>query len=384
VSFYRCFLPFQVFFLFLFLSTTIIALILPLSWKVSRGDNCYFALHGGGFEEKENNAKSLESKYESRADRRRLHWEDKQKQKRGSPRKMAEINSLSVEFYKAINLNQVDKVRNIIRKADLIESGVILNQQIGIYPLLSLHQAIFLGHIDIVQLLLRNNALINQPGPNGLSPLNIAVSAAQIDIVNMLLRNNASVDQPDNQGVSPLRSASQGGNIDIVNILLSKNVSVDQCDDKGFNSLHVAAFNGHIGIVTALLKNNASANLINCNNGYTPLMFATSQIAKNTSEVPIVQLNMVAFELLKNKASMTKLDIGILSKFAIQNLEMGNNSYLEILWKSAELRNSKKVEELRSFEFTQADLDDFYNYDFSAGNDEALDADKFIGLSPTV
>jgi ankyrin repeat protein len=437
------------------LSTTIIALILPLSWKLSRNhggrDNNYFALNGGGFGKKENNVISSDSQNESRADRRQLQV----KQRKRNPKKVAAIDLLSLELHEAINLNQVDIVSDIIRKADLIENGVVVNQETGMKTP-HLHHAIFDGRIDIAQVLLRNNALVNQPAPDGssplhyaafgghidiveallsrnasldqrdnfgYSPLHVAVSRDRIDIVNMLLRKNASIDQPNNKGESPLHIASHNGyldiintllsrnasldqrdnfgcsplhvavsydRIDIVNMLLRKNASVDQLDNSGNSPLHDAAYYGHIGIVTALLKNSASVNVINNYNvfGYTPLKCATSlATVKSASATAVLRLNMVAFELLKNKASMTKLDVGILSKFAIQNSEMGNSSYLEILWGSAELRNSKKVEELRSFEFTEADLKKHYKndeYEFSMGNDEALGADKFIGLSPIV
>jgi hypothetical protein len=57
----------------------------------------------------------------------------------------------------------------------------------------------------------------------------------------------------------------------------------------------------------------------------------------------------MAFELIKNKAFIMKMDVAIISKFAIENARESNNRYLEILWGSAELRNSKKVEEFAAF-----------------------------------
>jgi hypothetical protein len=56
-------------------------------------------------------------------------------------RKMAEINLLSEELYKAIELNQLDEVRDIIRRADLIESDVLASVQF----ILTLTKEKFLG-----------------------------------------------------------------------------------------------------------------------------------------------------------------------------------------------------------------------------------------------
>jgi hypothetical protein len=64
---------------------------------------------------------------------------------------------------------------------------------------------------------------------------------------------------------------------------------------------------------------------------------------------------------------------------------------LEILWGSAELRNSKKIEGLRKLQFAIGDIDHYNNdnkyhnqYDFYEDDKENLGEDKFKGLSSKV
>lgn len=64
---------------------------------------------------------------------------------------------------------------------------------------------------------------------------------------------------------------------------------------------------------------------------------------------------------------------------------------MEILWGSAELRNCKKIEELRKFQFAIGDLNDYdyqkkyhNQYDFYESDKENLDEEKFKGLSSKV
>jgi ankyrin repeat protein len=609
---YQSLLPLQAFLLSLLLLTTITAIIPPTSWKLNRNPRSrhsnYFALNGGGFGKKENSVKSSESQIESREERRLLQV----KQKKRNPMAKYEIDMLSNNLFKAIKLYQLDKVADIIRRADLIETGVVVSQQNGgrsplhiasedhsnidiVNLLLSrnasvdqldkegyspLHVASMYGHIDIVNTLLRNNASVDQLGMEGYSSLYVASQNGHIDVVNTLLRNNASINLPndqkatplyvasqnghidvvkvllrnkasvnqmtdrgrsplhiasghhgnidivnlllssnasvdqldkegysplcfaskngyidivntllsnnasvdvfDNRGVSPLSFASQNGHIDIVNILLrnnasidlpngqgatslsaaifcgqidivntllrnnasvdlfddqgvtplitaiyyghidvvnallNRNASMDQCDLQGVSPLHVAIYKGHIDIVTALLKRNASVNLIDGrgisplylavqisdidvvsklllsgaetntkdNNGFSPLQMACCNILEfNQSDAKVLNSKTIAFELIKNNASMTKMDIALLSKFAIQNSSISNNSYLEILWDSSELRNSKKVEELRNFECTTLNIKEYLNYIQNLDRQEfPKECDEFLGV----
>jgi hypothetical protein len=86
-------------------------------------------------------------------------------------------------------------------------------------------------------------------------------------------------------------------------------------------------------------------------------MRATSMMTTaGINDTTFLKLNVVAFELVKNKASMTKLDVAVLSKFAMPNSGISNNIYLELLWESAHLYNNEKIEELLNFEITDFDL----------------------------
>jgi hypothetical protein len=236
---------------------------------------------------------------------------------------------------------------------------------------------------------------VDQRDNFGVNSLYVASERGNIDIVNTLLSRNASVDQCNNKGISPLSSAAYHGYFDIVSALLKKNASVNSIDNNGENFLHwaIATTIVRIDIVNELLLSGAEINRKD-NNGFTPLMTAVSMmIQKDIPDAKVLKLNIIAFKLIKNKASMTIFDVGILSKFAIQNSRKSDNSYLEILWGSAELRNSKNVEEICNFQavgdIIKADNYFFKNkynnlYDFYERDKENLGEDKSKGLSSKV
>jgi ankyrin repeat protein len=176
----------------------------------------------------------------------------------------------------------------------------------------------------------------------------------------MLLSRNASVDQRGDMGISPLHIAAQCGHIDTVTALLKNNASASLIDDNGRFTLHrcISSNCSSINIVRKLLLGGAEVNRKD-DFGHTPLTWVTRLINSkdndDVSDTSLINLNILAFELIQNNASMTKLDVAVLSKFAIQNSRMLDNSYLETLWGSPELRNRRNIKELRNFDVTNAD-----------------------------
>lgn len=200
----------------------------------------------------------------------------------------------------------------------------------------------------------------------------------------MLLKSGAILNQSDDKGISPLHLAVEHNHIGIVKILLSNNAPVNQRSDDGSSPLHYASEQGNLDIAIKLLRSGAEISGRD-NSGFTPLMRATSMMSTpGINDTAFINLNILAFELVKNKASMTKLDVAILSKFAILNSRISNNSYLELLWEGAELYNSKIVEELFDFDVTDFDLVTNPNeYRFSKRNEDYL-INGSKGLPPRV
>jgi ankyrin repeat protein len=82
----------------------------------------------------------------------------------------------------------------------------------------ALHYAVIRGHVDIVELLLQNGAAVNQPGPQGMTALNIACckphgnlfisSTPNRDLVKMLLKYGGDIETRSEYGISPKTHAT--------------------------------------------------------------------------------------------------------------------------------------------------------------------------------
>ncbi|XP_063408832.1 uncharacterized protein LOC134692311 [Mytilus trossulus] len=111
---------------------------------------------------------------------------------------------------------------------------------------------------------------VNKPNVNGETALFLAVSNGTVDVVKLLLDNEADSNICTNEGYSPLYKACEKDNNEVVNLLLSSGADCNKCSKNGDSPLHAACSGGYISIVNNLLKNNADVNIRN-KEGYTPL-----------------------------------------------------------------------------------------------------------------
>ncbi|VDI40184.1 Hypothetical predicted protein, partial [Mytilus galloprovincialis] len=140
------------------------------------------------------------------------------------------------------------------------------------------------GYKDTVELLLQNNADVNQCNEGGISPLYEACAAGHKDTVQLLLQNNANVNQCECVVRSPLRAACRGGYKDTVELLLQNNADVNQCKMDVISPLFVACLGGHKDTVEMLLHNNADVNQCDFF-GDSPLIVACAGGHKETVEM---------------------------------------------------------------------------------------------------
>jgi ankyrin repeat protein len=75
------------------------------------------------------------------------------------------------------------------------------------------------ANLDLVALLLANNANVNTTGAISATPLHTAVRLGRKDIAELLLANKAKVNAKNDYGSTPLHIASQKGFKDIVELL---------------------------------------------------------------------------------------------------------------------------------------------------------------------
>ena len=115
------------------------------------------------------------------------------------------------------------------------------------------------GHVDVVKLLLKHNADVNQAKTHsGATPVYIAAQEGHVDVVTALVAGNADVNQATTDtGATPVYIATENGHVDVVTALVASSADVNQACTDGLTPLKNATQKGHIAI-TALLKQNGA------------------------------------------------------------------------------------------------------------------------------
>ncbi|KAM4563179.1 ankyrin repeat and SAM domain-containing protein 1A isoform 3-T3 [Odontesthes bonariensis] len=161
-----------------------------------------------------------------------------------------------------------------------------------------LHHAALNGHSDVVEALLRNEALTNIADNKGCYPLHLAAWKGDEHIVKLLihqgpshpkLNEQSSVDHKEfkrcgpfdpyinaknNDNETPLHCAAQYGHTQVVRLLLEELTDPTMRNNKFETPLDLAALYGRLEVVKLLLT--AHPNLLSCNTKkHTPLHLAS-------------------------------------------------------------------------------------------------------------
>lgn len=157
-----------------------------------------------------------------------------------------------------------------------------------------------LGHLEIVELLLKSGANPTHKNDNGKTaidlakengfddlantmekyqkiptqnqsstiddgdtPLFFAVKNGNHNMIPTLIKAGAHVNQEDKNGASPLHYAAKNGCTDSIRVLYAHGANIDMQDYSGETPLHFAVMNGRLGAVNILLECGASTTLKN-------------------------------------------------------------------------------------------------------------------------
>lgn len=132
--------------------------------------------------------------------------------------------------------------------------------------------ATWIGHKDLVELLLLNGSDINARDHNLFSPLSIAIEKERLEIIEILLSNGAKPS---------IFNEAEMGRIDEVNKRLNEKPELINSTDKkklceGCTLMHYAAKHGHLDMCKLLIEKGAE---VDAGLGYiaTPLFYARSR-----------------------------------------------------------------------------------------------------------
>nr|XP_049611198.1 ankyrin repeat and SAM domain-containing protein 1A isoform X2 [Syngnathus scovelli] len=140
-----------------------------------------------------------------------------------------------------------------------------------------LHHAALNGHSEVVEMLLRNEALTNIADNKGCYPLHLAAWKGDERIVRLLVHQGPShpkLNEQNNDNETPLHCAAQYGHSQVVQLLLEELTDPTMRNNKFETPLDLAALYGRLEVVKLLLS--AHPNLLSCNTKkHTPLHLAS-------------------------------------------------------------------------------------------------------------
>ena len=130
------------------------------------------------------------------------------------------------------------------------------------------------GHYQVVELLLKEHADVNQQRQDGVAALMLASKNGHYQVVELLLKEHADVNHQRQDGVTALMLASQDGHYQVVELLLKEHADVNHQRQDGVTALMLASQDGHYQVVELLLKEHADVNHQR-QDGVTALMLAS-------------------------------------------------------------------------------------------------------------
>lgn len=134
----------------------------------------------------------------------------------------------------------------------------------------ALHDAVAIGHTQVVQALIMAGADINKVDIRDWTPLHLAIWKGHVECVNMLITAGADIHKVDRRGWMLLHLAVESGHLECVNTLITAGAIIHKADHDGRTPLHLSAYWGHVGCVQTLIAAGADINKAN-NYGETSL-----------------------------------------------------------------------------------------------------------------
>lgn len=155
-----------------------------------------------------------------------------------------------------------------------------------------LMEAVIMGHLPVVKYLVENTEPVidvNKLSNSNVNSVWLAAGEGHLEILKYLLKHGGNPNILRSDGISPLHTASVSGRTDIINLLLTSELiippmDVNVKDSEGLTPLMNACENGTIPIIKQLLSFNADVNTLS-NNGFTALIVASASGFVDTVDV---------------------------------------------------------------------------------------------------
>ena len=114
-----------------------------------------------------------------------------------------------------------------------------------------------------IRSLLSDGISPNQTDENGgTTGMHIAAASGNLQIIAILYKAGADVNQHDNLGSTPLDYATERDHLDAAKLLLDMKANINDQNKNGMTALMFAAKTGDIELVRALLDHGANPNML--------------------------------------------------------------------------------------------------------------------------
>lgn len=163
----------------------------------------------------------------------------------------------------------------------LIEHKASLSVQEANYLL---QKGVALGDADLVRVVLKSGANVNQKFDDGMSPIWVAAFNNNREMVQLLAAAGANINSKDNDGRTILMWAIENNRKELAQVILASGANVNLLDNKKRTALSIAIEKNNLALVDLLLRYKAQVN-IKDENGNAPLTIATA-----TGNFPMVQI----------------------------------------------------------------------------------------------
>ena len=186
--------------------------------------------------------------------------------------------------------------------------------------------ACYQRNFELIKLLIIKGADVNQRGISNRTPLMIICHPEEqinnldemIEIINLLLDNEASINSINDFGLTALNYACITKNIVIVELLLQRGASIDIINIRNETILYYACTHSNIEVIKLLLKYGADKII---NNGISPLFVACNN------------RNMELLELLLQNGAKTNFN----------NTDFREIFFPEILYEDGEIEENVEI-----------------------------------------
>ena len=172
-------------------------------------------------------------------------------------------NEILTGIFENSSLDDLKRLYNTNRHMRSIAIQVVRGKIMDGYDLFaSLEQAIKLGDIDTVRLILDAGADVNTQNEFGYTPLMIASILGQTEIANLLIQRGADIDARDNGGDTAVMYASNFGHTDTVILLIQRGADINIENDSRLSPIASAFMNNHTEVVEVLRQAGAIQDFI--------------------------------------------------------------------------------------------------------------------------